>query len=385
MQKNFCTPIFSLLIWLTLVSPGNGQNGGTWQTLAPMPSTRQELATAVLNGKIYVIGGYNAGGGSTNTVEVYDPNMNTWASASPIPVVNNHNSAAVAAGKLHSFGGVSSQTFVYNEATNSWSAVASMNFQHGETAAVGVLNDKIYVAGGAGASLRELEVYDPVANTWTRLAPMSVGRNHCGGAFINGKFHVVGGRGSGGASTALEVYDPQTNQWASRAAMPTGRSGIGVAAVNGELFVFGGEIATVHGEVHGEVEVYNPLTNTWRSLPDMPTPRHGIWASVIGNKIFLPGGGVDLGVSPTNLNDVFIVDLPVATAEITGIERSGSNVLIKFRTLTNHSYLVERKDDLLPGSWSPVSNSVAGTGGIVTVQDTNAGTLPKRFYRVSEM
>ncbi len=35
--------------------------------LAPMPTARQELATAVLNGKIYVIGGLNADGISTDT------------------------------------------------------------------------------------------------------------------------------------------------------------------------------------------------------------------------------------------------------------------------------------------------------------------------------
>ncbi len=46
---------------------------------------------------------------------------------------------------------------------NSWSPVAMMNFPHGRTAAVGVINDKIYVAGGMGTGMkqRELEVFDP--------------------------------------------------------------------------------------------------------------------------------------------------------------------------------------------------------------------------------
>jgi N-acetylneuraminic acid mutarotase len=200
-----------------------------------MPSARQELATAALNGKIYAIGGFNGSGQSTNLVEVYNPNTDTWASASPIPAANNHGSAAVAAGKLYIFGGLSAAAFVYNEANDSWSAVASMNFQHGQTAAVGVLNDKIYVAGGGGAtdstSVSALEVYDPIANTWTTLVPMPTARNHTGGAFINGKFYVVGGRPNG--ANALEVYDPQTNTWATLLPMPTARSGIAVAAVNG--------------------------------------------------------------------------------------------------------------------------------------------------------
>lgn len=157
--------------------------GGEWRTLAPMPSARQEISTAVLNGKIYVIAGFTSDGASTSTVEVYNPATNSWASAQPIPIPNNHNNAAVAAGKLYTFGGVANFAYVYDPALNVWSPVATMNFQHADTAAVGVINNKIYVAGGVnpGMQQRELEVYDPAANTWTILAPMSVGRNHTGG------------------------------------------------------------------------------------------------------------------------------------------------------------------------------------------------------------
>lgn len=318
-----------LVISLLLPWPVGGQNGGgTWQDLAPMPSARQELATAVLNGKIFVIAGYDSKGASTDSVFVYNPNTNTWASANPIPSANNHNNAAVAAGKLYSFGGRSSRTNVYDPTNDSWSPVAMMNFQHGDTAAVGVINDKIYVAGGAGGGMQqtELEVYNPVANTWTNLAPMSVPRNHCGGGVINGKFYVVAGRGSTQAPTALEVYDPQNNTWTTLPSMPTGRSGVGVGVVQGELYVFGGEIPYLHPEV----EVYNPVSNSWRRVQDMPSPRHGIWASVIGNKIYFSGGGEVEGFGATNTNDVFIVNSQATFANIsTRLEvETGDNALI---------------------------------------------------------
>jgi N-acetylneuraminic acid mutarotase len=309
------SPISTLFFWLAFVSGAAGQGGGTWQTLAPMPTARQELATAVLNGKVYAIGGYDSSGTPTNIVEVYDPITDTWTSAHPIPIALHHNCAAVAAGKLYSFGGPSTRTFVYDELNDSWSEVASMLFFHALTPAVGVFNDRIYVAGGANGGVgnsmqNQVEVYDPVANTWTALQPMRVGRNHCGGAFIDGKFYVVGGRRRVLALDANEVYDPQTNRWTPQGSLPTPRAGIGVAAVNGELFVFGGETYDPNGgggEVHGEVEVFNPATNTWRSLSPMPTPRHGIWASVIGNNIFLPGGGIVAGFGATDINEAFIV------------------------------------------------------------------------------
>jgi uncharacterized protein (TIGR03437 family) len=281
-------------------------NRGEWMTLAPAPSARQEVSTAVLDGKIYVIAGFTSSGDSTTAVEVYDPQTNTWSPAASLPIANNHNAAAVAAGKLYAFGGVSNRVFVYIPQSNSWSEAAPMRYQHANTAAVGVINGKIYVAGGNGPDMdqTELEVYDPAMNTWTELASMSVPRNHTAGAVINGKFYVVGGRPGTATATALEVYDPATNTWTRLANMPTGRSGIGAAAVNGELYVFGGE----QPRLFNEVEVYNPLNNTWTQLAPMPTPKHGIFASVIGNKIYLPVGATRQGFGATNINEVFTVN-----------------------------------------------------------------------------
>jgi N-acetylneuraminic acid mutarotase len=360
-----------VVLWPAFASDGQS-GGGTWQKLAPMPTARQELATAVLNGKIYVLGGYDKDGDSTDTVEVYNPSTNTWASAHSIPTAQNHNSAAVAAGKLYSFGGASTRTYVYDPLGDSWSEVATMNYGHASTPAVGVINDKIYVAGGVGGGNIRLEVYDPVANTWTVRAPMSVPRNHCGGGVINGKFYVVGGRDTAQSPTALEVYDPQSNAWATLPPMPTGRSGIGVGAVNGELYVIGGE-----STFSGDVEAYNPVSNTWRQLPGMLAPRHGIWASVIGNRIYLAGGGNLEGFAATDWNDVFIVENQATFANISTRLKveTGDNVLIGGFIVTGS--VSKRMILRAIGPSLPVAGPLAnprlelynGTGQLIAVND----------------
>jgi Kelch motif len=117
------------------------------------------------------------------------------------------HAAAVAGGQLYSFGAGAGETFVYNPNNNSWVARASSHYVHSRTAAVGVIDNKIYVAGGMGTpSQRELEVYDPVANTWTVRAPMSVPRNHSAGGVINGKFYVAGGRLTTVASSTNVIF-----------------------------------------------------------------------------------------------------------------------------------------------------------------------------------
>ena len=65
MRWNLSASVFGLLLWLIFVITGRTQTGGTWQLGAPMPVARQELATGALNGKMYVIGGYDADGNAT--------------------------------------------------------------------------------------------------------------------------------------------------------------------------------------------------------------------------------------------------------------------------------------------------------------------------------
>src|SRR5215467_11540344 len=168
MRQNFRALFSGLLLCLMLVSTGRTQNGYTWQLGAQMPEARQELATGALNGNVYVLGGYEAGATSTATVQVYNPTTDTWTFAHDLPYAVNHNAAAVAGGKLYSFGAGAGETFVYDPNSNSWSPKAASHYVHSYTAAVGVIDDQIYVAGGKGTpSQRELEVYDPNANTWT--------------------------------------------------------------------------------------------------------------------------------------------------------------------------------------------------------------------------
>jgi len=67
---------------------------GTWRTLSPMASARQEVAVAEVGGKVYVIGGFGEAYGPTNAVEVYDPARDRWESAASVPIALHHPVAA---------------------------------------------------------------------------------------------------------------------------------------------------------------------------------------------------------------------------------------------------------------------------------------------------
>jgi len=57
----------------------------SWVVLAPMPTARSMLGVAVVDGKIYAIGGTSGTQNILGTNEVYDPATNKWSSKTPMP------------------------------------------------------------------------------------------------------------------------------------------------------------------------------------------------------------------------------------------------------------------------------------------------------------
>ena len=97
---------------------------GTWTTGMPMPTTRTELAVALLDDKIYVAGGFGAAvidgriyvaGGEVlvaplsvrDTVEMFDPATGMWTFKADLPMPLHGTGAVAYDGKMYLFGGVS--------------------------------------------------------------------------------------------------------------------------------------------------------------------------------------------------------------------------------------------------------------------------------------
>jgi hypothetical protein len=69
--------------------------------------------------------------------------------------------------------------------------------------------------------------------------------------------------------------------------------------------------------------------------------------------------------------------------QVAGVQVNGNNAQISFATgSSNRVYYVQSTGNLANGPWSTIVSNVSGTGGIVTVVDTNAVISPPRFYRV---
>jgi N-acetylneuraminic acid mutarotase len=291
-------------------SPG-ASSGDAWARLAAMNESRQEVCVAEIGGRIYVAGGYLAGGATSSTLEVYDVERNAWSFLAPMPRGLNHCMAAAVSGRLYVIGGAlasgadSAETMEYDPQANAWRLRAPMPTAR-SAAMAAVLNGRIYVAGGTGGG-RALEVYDPQADSWSALPLMPTPRNHLAGGIVGSRLLAVGGRPPN-TLNVNEAFDTTNGIWSSLAPMPTGRSGHAAAVVRGCLYTFGGEgnPAAPTG-VFPQNEVYDPRANTWQTLTPMPTPRHGIAAAVIGERIFIPGGAATQGFGVVAAHEVYTV------------------------------------------------------------------------------
>jgi N-acetylneuraminic acid mutarotase len=286
---------------------------GTWTTLAPMPTARQEVAVAALDNRVYVIGGFGPGAEAVPTVEVYDPAANRWEARAPLPVALHHPAAAVVAGRLLVIGGytggrvswtTSDAVFQYDPDNNAWTTRAPMSEPRGALA-VAVLNDRVHAVGGSSKGLSRLhEVYDPATNRWTLAAPMPTARDHLAAVVFQGRLWALGGRTSfmGTQYSAVEIYDPGTDGWSSGTSLPNGRGGLAAVALSDRILVFGGESPF---RIFNATEMYEVAGNRWIGKTPMPTPRHGIGAVLVGGRVYIPGGGREPGFAATTVNEAY--------------------------------------------------------------------------------
>lgn len=311
---------FLLLIGLwAMTSTGMQSDLGSWSSAANMPTARKQITNSVvsLNGEIYVLGGVDSSGNITDAVEVYNPQSNTWRNTTPMPVKLWRTMVAVVNEKLYMMGGYRStgsfpfsptrEVFEYDPANDTWTAKASLPGPRGMGAAV-VLDGNIHLLAGAFSNaLRDHLIYDPQTDKWSD-GPSLIGvRSGLAAGVIDGRIYAVGGyRLQSGvfSQKTVEMFDPNTNEWTSVADLPDTRHGISAAVINDKLYVFGGLPVAV--ETHSFV--YDPSSDTWAELADMPSGLTMAGAAAVDGTIYVLGGGVS-GLGRTdgvNLNQAFV-------------------------------------------------------------------------------
>ncbi len=132
--------------------------GATWSEGETMPNPRNHLASAVLNGLIYAVGGQHDHDSKLTTqadVHTYDPETDTWAQVSSLPKAISHHT---------------NSTFV--------------------------VGGRIIVLGGEVDHLKGIDdvvAYDPETDVWSELTPMPVAAVDPVAGYVGGEIVVTKG------------------------------------------------------------------------------------------------------------------------------------------------------------------------------------------------
>lgn len=212
-----------------------------------MPTPRWGAATVSLNNIIYTTGGAQAG--CTKAVEAYDPLNGSWSTKANMGTPRQGHGAAVVNGKIYVLGGLDGTKYLDSveeydtaAATPAWSPKTVMPTPRAGFATA-VVDNKIYVIGGHNNDVQYLDtidVFDPVNSTWAAISiKMPTPRTGCQAGVIDGKIYVIGGY-NGDYLKTVEVYDPVTNSWSTKSSIQTARTDFGCTVCNGKIYVAGG-------------------------------------------------------------------------------------------------------------------------------------------------
>ncbi len=363
-----------------LFDPATGVFTATGSMTAP-----RDLATATVlpNGKVLVVGGYDATSATLTSAELYDPATGVFTATGSMSVPRQeHTATLLPNGRVLIAGGVKwafPTTFyasaeIYDPATGQFTLTGTMNSAHVDHTATLLSNGKVLVASGEGstnpdASNQQItlsaELYDPSTGTFTPTGSMTIGRfNQAATTLSDGRVVITGGYADVNTRTATasaELYDPSTGTFSPTGTMNVARAEhTSTLLPNGTVLIGGGfsSAGFFSGVQLSTAEIYNPLSGNFKGLANMAFAHSRIVAPL------LPNGAVLLA-SGTNAELFFPTDPPFQVQEFTAT--SNTNVTRQQHTST-----------LLPNGKTLIAGGTAGGGAATTsseLYDPVAGTF----------
>jgi DNA-binding CsgD family transcriptional regulator/N-acetylneuraminic acid mutarotase len=189
-------------------------------TLPEKPLAVADASAVVLGGKIWVPGGAQTGGTVSSQLDVYDPANQSWATKAALPQPRSGYGLAAVDGRLYLLGGwdgtrARAETFMYDPANDSWTELDPMPSARAYCSATAV-DGKIYVLGGEDATGPSVanEQFTPALDgkgSWAKVTPLPQPRTKLSTATVSNNIVVLGGT----QDEQPARYDVRTSEWQS--------------------------------------------------------------------------------------------------------------------------------------------------------------------------
>lgn len=156
----------------------------TWADLPKLPFARGSGQMALIGRTLYFFGGSDSA--RKDKSEMWSLNLDNtaagWSSKKSMPAARNHFGSAVVDGKIYAVGGQTGQdaasvfksdVYRYDPSTDTWTSVKSLTSarSHANASTIAHQGKLIVIGGETGPStqLNKVEYYDPSSNAWKSL------------------------------------------------------------------------------------------------------------------------------------------------------------------------------------------------------------------------
>lgn len=332
------------------------------------------VAESLPDGRVLMAGGHSSG--FLDSVEIYDPNDESFEPGPPLPAARRRHGILLQDERILVVGDHDNPTsdfpgqpgFLFDPVTEEWITtgqpyVSRWGAQLSMLSSGQVLYTAGYDGHSVGSTWDTAEIYDPNANTWTRVGDLGERRvSHTSTTLMDGRVLVAGGtiRTSLVSSATSEIYDPQTQSFTYGDTMGDARArhtatdlGDGRVLIVGGRTDVGGELAST--EVFGEedalfyavadlheprslhtatwigeagvavvgglmsdqggvrtgsrfIELFDPASETWTPVACIQTARFGHTATLLPDGSVLIAGGRDMNATPLGTVEVWAPD-----------------------------------------------------------------------------
>lgn len=272
----------------------SGASSSIWSVGASDVMNRWESENFTYNGKLYVFSGFiDRQLNVTDECDVYDPVTDRWTFLTNVPVGGLTHAAVAVVGDVAYFAGGDIGRFTYGKTPTSTAQVLTFNLTNlswgtapalpapVEAGGLVAIDNVLYYFSGINANVTSnvdntwaLDLNN-IAAGWLARAAMPNGRNHMGYVAIDGIAYAVGGqhlyKQTTGNDDDVHAYDPVTNQWTAVTSLPAGRGAIHTATVAAN-----GKIVVVGGQFNGGYD------GIYQDRVDVYDPNTRKW-SLVGN------------------------------------------------------------------------------------------------------
>lgn len=288
-----------------------------WTSAAKAPVVRTEHMTAMVGGKLYLIGGYLDNKYlSTARFDVYDPATNKWTRLADLPQKLTHAGCASDDRFIYMAGGYTvdstgkkqvigvNNAWRYDTVAGTWSAMPNLPERLGAGAMV-LVGRTLYYLGGFEWWMKDTnKIYslnlDSPSSGWKLFGRMPEANNHFGAAVHDGWVYVMAGQTGNDATAKFKNsawrWQPGTTNWQrlpNLVGPPRSHVWSSTIVFQNRIWVMGGETDTGMPNKPRSVpavDVYDPVTNSWSRNTDLPSGRSTGSAAVWGDKVIFSSG-----------------------------------------------------------------------------------------------